>query len=217
MYQRKPKACAPSPDPRPTTRPPWTPGWHDRGYLPHFDVPDRLQFVTIRTHDSLPASAIAALDADIARSRAPGPIAQRMRTRGIEAIVDAGYGSCPFRDPRAAAIVQDALRFGDGSRYALRAWVIMPNHAHVLVRCLPGVRLGRVIGDWKSVTARQCHARLRLPSRLWQKDYYDRAIRDEAHLGRALAYVRSNPVAAGLVEKAEEWAFLGVAGVERLR
>lgn len=33
-------------------------GWHSRGYLPHFDSPETLQFVTFRLVDSLPADAI---------------------------------------------------------------------------------------------------------------------------------------------------------------
>jgi hypothetical protein len=31
-------------------------GWHERGYLPHFDFPDLVQFVTFRLEDSMPAS-----------------------------------------------------------------------------------------------------------------------------------------------------------------
>jgi putative transposase len=29
-------------------------GWHSRGYLPHFDSMDTVQFVTFRLADSLP-------------------------------------------------------------------------------------------------------------------------------------------------------------------
>ena len=29
-------------------------GWHSRGYLPHFDSADTIQFVTFRLFDSLP-------------------------------------------------------------------------------------------------------------------------------------------------------------------
>ena len=29
-------------------------GWHGRGYLPHFDSPETVQFVTFRLADSLP-------------------------------------------------------------------------------------------------------------------------------------------------------------------
>jgi hypothetical protein len=33
-------------------------GWHSRGYLPHFDSPETIQFVTFRLADSLPRQAL---------------------------------------------------------------------------------------------------------------------------------------------------------------
>ena len=40
---------------------------------------------------------------------------------------------------------------------------------------------------------------------LWQKEYWDRFIRDERHFSRAVNYIMENPVKAGLVGKAEDW------------
>jgi putative transposase len=36
-------------------------GWHSRGYLPHFDSPETIQFLTFRLVDSLPTDAIEKL------------------------------------------------------------------------------------------------------------------------------------------------------------
>jgi putative transposase len=36
-------------------------GWHSRGYLPHFDSPETVQFVTFRLADSLPTAVIEGL------------------------------------------------------------------------------------------------------------------------------------------------------------
>src|ERR687898_598900 len=36
-------------------------GWHSRGYLPHFDSPETVQFVTFRLADSLPRSVVEAI------------------------------------------------------------------------------------------------------------------------------------------------------------
>jgi len=36
-------------------------------------------------------------------------------------------------------------------------------------------------------------------------EYYDRFIRNERHLDITREYIRKNPVAAGLVNKAEDW------------
>ncbi len=36
-------------------------GWHSRGYLPHFDSPETIQFITFRLADSLPRHVTEAL------------------------------------------------------------------------------------------------------------------------------------------------------------
>jgi hypothetical protein len=37
-------------------------GWHQRGYLPHFDAPHVSQFITFQLHDSFPAERNMALE-----------------------------------------------------------------------------------------------------------------------------------------------------------
>ena len=39
-----------------------------------------------------------------------------------------------MRRPEIAQIVEDGLRFFQGERYDLRAWAVMPNHVHVVMR-----------------------------------------------------------------------------------
>ena len=53
-----PAACWP-PGPLITTMLPR--GWHSRGYLPHFDSAETIQFVTFRLADSLPRAVVEAL------------------------------------------------------------------------------------------------------------------------------------------------------------
>ena len=46
-------------------------GWHSRGYLPHFDSAETVQFVTFRLADSLPravAEALAKLSDNLAET-----------------------------------------------------------------------------------------------------------------------------------------------------
>ena len=42
---------------------------------------------------------------------------------------------------------------------------------------------------------------------LWQEDYRDRYMRDEAHYGKTVRYLENNPVKAGLAKWTEEWRF----------
>ena len=43
------------------------------------------------------------------------------------------------------------------------------------------------------------------PKPLWQRDYWDRYIRDDHHFQAVRQYIDSNPVTAGLVDTAVQW------------
>jgi REP element-mobilizing transposase RayT len=87
---------------------------------------------------------------------------------------------------------------------ALDAWVIMPDHMHGVIVLqdlsgLPGPALGGVIGAFKSLTT---HAYIQgveaqgwppFPGRLWQRNYYERIVRDHAALQAIRAYIEQNP------------------------
>ncbi len=174
-------------------------GWHSRGYLPHRDEPGLLQMITYHLQDSLP---LALLQADAGSEEDDAA-----RREKIEAWLDEGWGGCLLSDPRVAQIVEDSLLHGDGKSYSLLAWVIMPNHAHVLIETYEGYPLDRVVGAWKGYTAKQVNALLGRQGSLWRADYHDRYIRDEDHLEQAVLYIHGNPMRAGLVAEAKDWPF----------
>ncbi len=110
-------------------------GWYSRGYIPHLDEPNRIQFITFRLHDSVPAEVVIRWRNELRVAdgvAADDPRMVELRRR-IEAYEDAGKGMCYLRDERIAKVVQDALLHFDGERYRLLAWCIMPNHVHVLI------------------------------------------------------------------------------------
>jgi putative transposase len=180
-------------------------GWHWRGYLPHFDGGALVQAVTFRLADALPAGVVEALRSELGEDSAP-----EMRQR-IAALLDAGHGSCLLREPWAATLVEETLAHFDGIRYRLVAWVIMPNHVHVILECHSGYSLGAIVRSWKSYSARRINARRGGTGRLWYPDYFDRYIRDAQHLAYAVEYVHLKPVRAGLTGKAEEWPYSSAA------
>ncbi len=115
----------------------------------------------------------------------------------IERWLDNGAGSCALRSPDAAKLVGEALNFFDGERYWQHSWVIMPNHVHTLFSLAADVAIESVLQSWKSFTSHQLKARCNTwPG--WQRDYFDRIIRDEQHFFRTARYVRNNPPKAGL-------------------
>jgi len=89
----------------------------------------------------------------------------------------------------------------------------MPNHVHVLIETFDGHPIRNIVHSWKSFTAKEANKLLGRTGAFWMEDYHDRFIRNEEHFQRALAYIRNNPVKAGLVQSADQWPFTGNAGV----
>jgi REP element-mobilizing transposase RayT len=173
-------------------------GWHERGYLPHYDAPGEIQFVTWRQADSLPAQVLGEMHAFAASGR------KRQSRVLAERSLDAGFGSCRLRDPEAALVVETALRHFDGTRYRLCAWCVMPNHVHVLFETFT-TPMRELVESWKKFTALQFNRAAGIEGAFWQADYWDTYIRDEGHFWRTVRYVEDNPVSGGLVRQPEEW------------
>lgn len=180
--------------------------------LPHWQQPGVAYFVTFRLGDSLPAPLLAAWGAEReAWWRAhPAPLSpaeeqeyHRLFSARLDGWLDAGHGSCLLRDPGIRVRLAEALTFFEGERYRLLAWVLMPNHVHACFALHPGWALEKVLSSWKRHSARVINQAAGRAGPLWQRDYFDRLVRDEAHLGRVLRYIRNNPAKAKL--RAEEY------------
>ena len=209
-------------------------GWHQRGYFPHYDAPGITQIVTLRLADSLPASrrgewehllrieenreAVSAgaptcsrlIGSNHAQSRSQtgAPLkhreASRERRRKLEEYLDRGLGECWLRQPAIAKLAEDALRFFDGERYQLQAWVVMPNHVHLLVDVWE-TPLAELVKSWKSFVAREANRLLARNRAFWEREYQDTVIENENHRRTAVRYIENNPVQAGFVREAKEW------------
>src|SRR5271163_253923 len=86
-------------------------GWHERGYLPHFDGDAVVQTITIRLADSLPREFYEKA-AVLARNNIERSIL-------LEKAIDQGRGHCLLTDPQCAIIVRHTLNYFDGERYRL--------------------------------------------------------------------------------------------------
>jgi len=195
-------------------------GWHSRGYLPHFENTEATQHVTFHLADSLPQEVLLRLEADL--NALPANKRDVERRKRVDAWIDAGHGSCVLRKPGIADMVQGSLLTFDSERYRLLAWVVMPNHVHVLFEPMNGWTVAKIVASWKKFTARKICDLRRASSEgpsapVWHREYWDRYIRDQRHLEQAVAYIHLNPVKAGLVATAESWrwssAYPGNAGI----
>lgn len=193
-------------------------GFHFRGQLPHLKKEGAVYFVTFRLADSLPAHEIARLKherhAILEQARAAkSPLTWHEEQRllawycdKVEALLDAGHGACWLNKPEIAELVGNALRFFDNQRYELRAWTVMPNHVHVVIRPMPGRNLSEILQSWKSFTSKEANKLLHRAGEIfWQRESFDHWIRDDAEHARLVAYVENNPLKARLCKCPEDW------------
>ncbi len=177
--------------------------------LPHNAPPGFLVSVTFHLVDALPVAA-----RDLAQEYAIAAAAGEA-SYIAERYLDRGYGSCLLVD-QAAKVVEDRLLACDGKGYRLLAWVVMPNHVHVLVRILEARALSIAVQGWKSVSAHLLNAQLAREGQLWQKGYHDRLIRNEKHLLNVVRYIHNNPVKAGLADDPRAWQSSSARRVETI-
>src|SRR5262249_33685958 len=184
--------------------------WYSRGYFPHFDGAGVTQHVCFHLFDSLPESLLTQWREELRRRetskvRLAEIDAQREWRRRLHDALDRGYGSCFLRDERLAKVVEDALLYFEGDRYSLHAWCVMPNHVHTLFTPLDDFRMSNIVHSWKSFTAHECNNILGRTGKFWEREPFDRYIRNPRHFDNAVAYIESNPVKAGLCEDPTDW------------
>lgn len=184
-----------------------------RHNLPHWLQGQVWQFITWRLADSLPQAKLAEWEA-VRAAWLNGhpkpwsePVAREYHRRfssQVDDWLDAGQGACILRQSECREVVVRALWHFAGDRYELGAFVVMPNHVHVLCRPRAGHSLAAAVHSWKSFTAKRINDILGASGAVWQEDYWDRLIRHEAHWLACWRYLAANPQRAGL--RAGEYA-----------
>ncbi len=127
-------------------------------------------------------------------------------------------GNPAIRDLFADRLAAMRKRFG----CELFAWVVMPEHVHLILRPTENDPLDRVLEFLKKAVARRVIARWREldapilqkisrpdgSPRFWQKGGgFDRNIRHEGEFAREVRYIHRNPVERELVDHPREWAW----------
>lgn len=179
--------------------------WKCRGYLPHFEQDGLTTTVTFRLAGSLPNSKLIEWSEELCAM--PDDEKFKEYRRKIEEYLNRGMGPTWLSDERCAEIVQNALLFFHRQRYELQAWVVMPNHVHVLFSPTQGYTVSAIVQVWKSFSARKINDVLQRSGTVWQPEYFDRYMRSERHYQQEILYIENNPVSAGLCSDPSEWRF----------
>ena len=129
-------------------------------------------------------------------------------------------GTPLLRDVFVLALYEARAAFG----FELFAWVVMPEHVHLVILPPPGVQMATilkaikqsvaetVIARWKKLGARVLNTITTAEGvEFWQPGGgFDRNVRNDAELCREIRYIHRNPVERGLVENPEDWAWSSV-------
>jgi len=107
----------------------------------------------------------------------------------------------------AEGICDTLLWLRAGGRMALHAFVVMPDHIHVIITPGHDHTLPNFMHSLKGFTVHRWNPRLNLKGPMWQPGYHEESIRSRQTMEDAIGYVEHNPVEAGLVDKAEEWPY----------
>ena len=177
-----------------------------RHNLPHWTQGETCVFVTFRLRDSLPQTKLRIWQDEREEWLAahPEPWDEsakieygKMFGARLDEWLDAGEGSCVLDSPSVRAIVSDEFHRHDGELYALHAFVVMPNHVHVVFSPFSSVGVSKILQLWKGRSAHEINRRLGKSGAVWQREYWDRLVRDGRHFLRVVNYIRRNPARAG--------------------
>jgi putative transposase len=91
-------------------------------------------------------------------------------------------------------------------RFLLHAFVLMPEHVHLLLTPATGVTLERAMQLVKGGYSRTFGLEFRR-GEVWQRGFTDHRIRDAEDLRAHRDYIHQNPVKRGLVEAAREYRY----------
>ena len=89
----------------------------------------------------------------------------------------------------------------------LEAYVVMPDHVHIMFRLGHSKSLAEALRDLKKIIARQVNTVLGRAGPVWEEGYYERAVRGEDDFVRYLNYMLDNPVRKGLAKHVKEYAW----------
>ena len=225
--------------------------WSKR-YLPHYNADAKFQMITYRLADSLPQTIqekIAYHSPGSPQDFAGRQVSEIQRRKSTEESLDKGYGSCLLAIDEVAQAQINNWKYFDGVKYDLIAYVVMPNHVHVLIKTKADYSLAKIVWGWKtyvskfvngrpdiyekfiksfdnkkSITfntaplerlrhhkpAKSCGEPRKCKQSIWNREYWDRFIRDENHFKSAIEYIHNNPIKAGLVKSCKDWKWSSV-------
>jgi putative transposase len=101
----------------------------------------------------------------------------------------------------ANAIFETAKIYHRQQCWYLILLLLMPDHLHAIVSVGEETSLSSLIGNFKRATAKFAGVE-------WQRNFFDHRLRHDESMESKAAYIRQNPLRAGLVSPESEWTYV---------
>jgi REP element-mobilizing transposase RayT len=120
----------------------------------------------------------------------------------------------PLPEPARDIVLRHCLH-GQGTKAAIHAVVVMPDHVHILLTPLRDSEenLYSLVGILQGIKSASAHSLNRLLGRtgpVWQEESFDHVLRSDESFAEKVEYIRQNPVRRGLVIRSEDYRWLWV-------
>ena len=185
---------------------------------PHWSQAGAIVFITMRTRDSIPKQVIERWErekhdwlvrrghsATIHWSQLVPTLEDDERfafkkqfNRCREDFLDTCHGACVMRRGSLSKIVADSFMHFDGDRYRMGDFVVMPNHAHLLVAFASPEALKEQCGSWMHYTGWKINQALVQSGKFWQQEPFDHLVRSPEQYEYLRNYIAENPKKAKL-------------------
>ena len=191
--------------------------------LPHWFQVNAAVFVTFRTADSLPRDVVLRMQQDLqewlevkklpkeltallfdSRRSTRAHVLEQLSDRDrrefrrqsdtlFHRALDECHGACPLKRPELARIAADAILHGNGTKFDLDSFVVMPNHVHAIVQFRTGFDFSIIGQSWMRYSARMINQLLGASGAFWQPEPFDHLIRSAEQFVYLQNYIASNP------------------------
>jgi len=103
--------------------------------------------------------------------------------------------------------LQTLYRHRREGRYNLHAFVVMPEHVHLLLTPAPDVTIERTIQLIKGAYSHELGTIIGRDQEIWQRGFTDHRIRSEIDFIHNRNYIHQNPVERGIVTDPSEYRY----------
>jgi putative transposase len=115
-------------------------------------------------------------------------------------------------EENASILIECLLGYRERGAYSLHEFVVMPNRLHLLLTPALNTSLEKAMQLIKGGSSHEIHRRRANNLEIWQPGFHESTVRDADDFSMRRRYISENPVAAYLVEHAEDWAYGSASG-----